>query len=256
MNQPKPTDSDNVVPLRSKRRTDAFVDTLTSKSILNALSYTMREDDLGVIFGAPGIGKTRTIEHFRATVEESKSALTWMTTISPSISTVVPMLDAIAECVGVVAKESGARNLHRAICERLAARRNSILIVDETQHLKANALEELRALHDGTGCAVVLVGNDQVHKRLAAHPQLFSRVGVRLRLSPPNQEDVAKIIAAKWGASVEPEAFDLLDQIAQLPGALRLMGKVMKIATNSRNQNAKGIRSACKMLCVDLGGGS
>lgn len=255
MNQPKPNETDNVVPLRTKRKADPFVMTRTSKFILDALAYTLKEDDLAVIFGAPGIGKTRSIEHFRQTIEETKSAHVWMTTIAPSISTVVPMLDAIAQSVGVVAHTSGARNLHLAICERLTARKNAALIVDETQHLRANALEELRSIHDATGCAVVLVGNDQVHKRLAAHPQLFSRVGVRLRLAPPGNEDVAKLVESRWGV-VDAETFELLDQIAQLPGALRLVGKVMKFASNTRAQNAKGVRAACRMLGVELGGGS
>lgn len=253
MNHPTDLDKDNVIPLRTRVASDPFVPTRTSRTILGALAYTLENNDLGCIYGAPGIGKTRSIEHFREQLEETKAAHVWMATIAPSISTVVPMLDALAQTVGVVAQTSGARNLHLAICERLATRRRAILIIDETQHLKANALEEIRSLHDATRCAIVLVGNEAVNKRLAAHPQLFSRVGAKVRITAPQQDDVALLVESRWG-KVDDETFNLLDQIAQQPGALRLVSKVMKFAKNIKQPNAKGVRSACKMLGVDLGG--
>lgn len=249
------TTSQNVVPIesyRTKRRATVFVPTHTSKAILDALAYTTNEDDLAVIYGEPGVGKTRTVHHFKSQLEESKNAHAWLTTISPSISTVVPMLTAIAKTVGVVAHESGARNLHDAICQRLATTRRAILIIDESQHLKRPALEELRSLHDTSGCAVALVGNEEVYRRLSQHPQLHSRVGVKLKLARPHETDVHDLVRSRWG-SADDETLEMLDQISQLPGALRLVVKVMNASSKSRT--TKGVRSACRMLGVDLGGG-
>lgn len=251
------TENDNVIPLKSResRRGGEFVPTNTARRILDSLGYAMREEDLAVIYGEPGVGKTRTIQHFREQLEEQKSAHVWVVTISPSISTVVPMLTSIANAVGVVTHESGARRLHDAISAKLASARSAILIVDEAQHLRKPALEELRAIHDSSERAVALVGNEEVYRRLAQHPQLHSRVGVRLKLSRPKEEDVRRYVVTRWavnGFKLDEEAFHLLDQISQLPGAMRLVTKVMKAADKERT--AKGVRTACKMLGVDLGG--
>lgn len=246
----------NVVPInaRASKRVGEWVPTNTSRRIIDSLAYTMREEDLAVIYGEPGVGKTRSIDHFRSTLEDSKNAHVWVVTIAPSIATVVPMLTAIAEAVGVVTHESGARHLHRAIAARLSASRRAILIVDEAQHLKKPALEELRAIHDASERAVALVGNEEVYRRLAQHPQLHSRVGVRLKLSKPKEEDVRRYVTTRWGHKVDEEAYELIDQVSQLPGALRLVTKVMKNCDKDRS--VKGVRTACKMLGVDLGGAS
>lgn len=239
-----------VIPIserRTKRRSQ-FVKTAAATQILNALSYTVNEDDLAVIYGAPGVGKTRTIQQFSE--QAGRELNVWVTTVAPSISTVVPLLTAIALTVGVVDNGGGARTLHTNICRRFTSARRAILIIDEAQHLRKAALEELRAIHDATDTAVALVGNDEVYRRLAAHPQLHSRVGVRLRLPRPYELDVRTIVTSRWGTPDE-DTLDLLDQISQLPGALRLVTKVMKAAPE---RTVKGVRAACKMLGVELGG--
>lgn len=251
------TTGKNVVAIagwKPKRRATEFVPTVSARQILDALAYIMKTNDLGVIYGGPGVGKTRTINHFRDLLEEEKAGHVWVATISPSVSTVVPMLYAIAHALDVVSAGTGARSYHLAIAKRLATAKRSILVIDESQHLVDGALEELRALHDASGAAIALVGNDGVYRRISKFAQIHSRVGVRVKLSRPLHEDVVALVESRWG-KVDEDAITLLEQVAMLPGALRLVVKVMDAASGKATGNAKAVRAACKMLGVELGGG-
>lgn len=247
------TTAKNPVKIRSKRRLTEFVETETSKQILNALTYAMVNNDLAVIYGWPGLGKTRTISHFVEHIENAKSGHVWLCTISPSVKTVVPMLGAIGEAVGVVARRTGARELFDRICSRLATTKRCLLVIDEAQHLDQDALEEIRAIHDSSGAGIALVGNDLVYKRLVKHPQIHSRIGLRLPLPRPLEADVQALVVARVGKAADDSAIELLEEIATLPGALRLVVKVLEVCKGKPKVDAKMVRTACKVLGVELG---
>jgi len=65
---------------------------------------------------------------------------------------------------------------------------HGLLVVNEAQHLTTKALEGLRSLRDATGTGLALVGSDKLYDRLTGgsrssdFPQLFSRIGKRVRL--------------------------------------------------------------------------
>jgi DNA transposition AAA+ family ATPase len=140
------------------------------------------------------------------------------------------------------------------IAERLIwAPKPALLIVDEAQHLKLEAVEALRAIHDSTGVGLVLSGNESVYAKLtggtrrAEFAQLFSRVGRRLRLDRPSPGDVAAILQA-WRIEGIKER-ELCQQIASLPGGLRGLVNVLVDATTAaqamgRAVDLKALRAA------------
>lgn len=215
----------------SSRDSD-FVETPTASRILSVLMYAKGASDMAVVYGGPGVGKTRTCRHFAESYPN-----VWIATMTPASATVVPALEEIAEAVGLRDIGGGARKLSRAIRSKVKGAPGGLIIIDEAQHLSIAAIEELRAIHDATGVGVALVGNEVVYARLtggtrAAHfAQIFSRLGMRLPIRRPEAGDVAAL-AARWGVQ-EPGAIGLLQAVAAKPGALRAATKLMRLAAAS-----------------------
>lgn len=226
-----------------------FVETESSEQIGSALAYAQASGDMVCIHGGPGIGKTHTIRKFVAAYDN-----VWVATIRPATAAVVPALEEIALAVGLEECGGGARRIGRAIEARVRGLRG-IIILDEAQHLSMAAIEEVRSLHDATGVAIALVGNETVYARLtgrsrASHfAQLFSRLGLRLGIPHPTAKDVRQI-AKRW--SVDEKGLDLLEQIASRPGALRAVVKVLRLAAKgSRVITADHIHTACARLGME-----
>jgi DNA transposition AAA+ family ATPase len=129
---------------------------------------------------------------------------------------------------------------NRAISGVIRARlldAQGVLVIDEAQWCSEGALEELRAIHDETGCGLVLAGNREVLTRLegkqraAAYAQLFSRISFRHVIERPEPEDVNTLLDA-WNVT-NPKERDYLARIASRPGGggLRQMSKVLELAS-------------------------
>lgn len=215
----------------------AYFETATAKRIHTALQYAQVAGDFTVVYGAPGLGKTCSINQYAR-----QGASCWVATMSTATSSIVTCLEEVCAAVGLE-PGSGAARMQRALVKRLADS-GGILIIDEAQHLKLDALEVLRALHDQAGVALALVGNETVYSRLtggnrsANFAQLYSRVGKRVSLTKPHEEDV-KAMAAAWG--LEGPAADIVKDIAATPGALRSVTKVLRLATMVAKGKGEGL---------------
>jgi DNA transposition AAA+ family ATPase len=209
--------------------TPGYVSTPSSDMIMSVLTYAQMAADLAVIYGGPGVGKTRTISRYQET-----NPNVWVATMSPDCSTVSATLEEITEAFGLHGSGNFASSrMRRALCRKMRGT-GGLLVIDEAQHLRNDGIEEIRSIHDATEIGVVLVGNESVYSRLtgghrAAHfSQLFSRVGKKLRLNRPVKGDVIALAEAlNVTGNVER---DLLLDIAQKPGALRGVVKTVRLA--------------------------
>ena len=119
-----------------------------------------------------------------------------------------------------------------AVVTRLRGSRG-LLAIDEAQHLPVSTLEELRYLHDESGCGLALVGSVPLWARLSGgrHPdlaQMYSRIGRRLYLGRPAAGDVRALLGA-WGLAgngLEAAA----DAVAERSGTLRELTKTITVA--------------------------
>lgn len=192
--------------------------------------------DMACVYGGPGVGKTTTLKRYR-----DMQPRVWLATMAPHCNTPVPALQEIAEALGIrEVSYTGARPLHRIIV-RTVANTGGCLLIDEAQHLGEKCLDQIRAIHDETGLAIVLAGNETVFSRLTGgsravqHAQLFSRIGGRKHLPKPAAGDV-QAMAEAWGLS-DPEIVAYLRAVASKPGALRGATKTLRLAA----MNAGGV---------------
>jgi len=211
------------------REIPAWIETPAARQILALLTFVRQMLDIGVIYGGAGLGKTRTLEHYSTLYPNS-----WICTLSPATASVAACLEEIAIAVGLKEIPGRAARLQRVIIRRLKGTRG-VLILDEAQHLFTSSLEAIRAIHDASGTALVLCGNDAVYARLtggdrtASFAQLFSRIGKRLHLKRPLHGDV-KALATASGITGSGE-IKLLFEIAKKPGALRGVVKTIHLAS-------------------------
>lgn len=188
------------------------------------------EGEISAIVGNPGLSKTATIDQYAGT-----NPNVFKITANPAIRSVLPVLGEICRAAGRDVKVwRSSHGLYQALTARLSGLR-ALVIVDEAQHLRDDALDQLRAIHDETHCGLVLAGNAAVlgriqqGGRLVEFAQINSRVSWPQTYLHPFPEDVAMLCEA-WGVENARER-DFLGKVAMLPGALRSMTQVLKMAT-------------------------
>jgi DNA transposition AAA+ family ATPase len=204
-----------------------FVETPTARAIISVLEFAQFTPDLVMIAGGAGVGKTTAVERHLAT-----NPNVFVLTGEPCFSTPRMLLDCLKDVLGLTEKYS-SQTVSRAIVRRLQGT-GGLVVVDEAQHLSSQSLDQMRTIHDLAKVGVALVGNETVYTRLEGHArqaqfaQLFSRVGMRISRTKPQQADIAKLIDA-WGVEGADER-RLLTDIARRPGALRGMTKALRMA--------------------------
>jgi DNA transposition AAA+ family ATPase len=226
-----------------------FVATPTATAIHDLLAHAQGMPDMVVITGAPGTGKT-----FAACAYTRGNPNVWKLVASPALNSTRALLGELASLLGVYDAGSQYR-IARDVMRRLSGTQ-SLIIIDEAQHLTSAMLDQLRAFHDQSPCGIALLGNDAVVGRLeggrrsAEYAQLTSRVGMRMKRRAPQKGDVVALLDA-WGATGAPR--DALAGVAKQAGGLRSMHKTWRLASmlaraETRELVAEDIDMAWKRL--------
>lgn len=228
-----------------------FVMTTGAARVMAAMQQAQLLNDTAVVVGPPGAGKTAAIRQYKA-----RGNHVYVVTASPSISKATAVL---ADFINRYTDENAAsvRSLmQRSAVVRRALTKDSLLVIDEAQHLTMDALEELRAIQDENKCGLVFVGNPTVLKRLQgtsrdpAYAQLFGRVGWRVVLEKASETDVAAVLETMDVSAREviAEAHTILKH-----EDMRVVIKATRSAlllANGANENleAKHMRAAYRQL--------
>lgn len=216
----------------------AWVETPTSARILSGLRYAQMAQDLVLILGGAGVGKTKTIERYR-----NQQPNVWVVELTPATGGEIAAMEEIVIALGVrdYARTSG--HLFRTILSKVR-NTNGLLILDEAQHLTVKALDQVRAILDQGQIGLVLAGNERVYSqmtggnRAAYLDRLYSRVGQKIILRKATTKDADAIIDA-WGFE-DARCREPLRAIASKPGALRQLNKVLRLAAAyAKSQNHK-----------------
>jgi DNA transposition AAA+ family ATPase len=74
----------------------------------------------------------------------------------------------------------------------------TLVIIDEADHLKVSALEQVLDIFDKGSIGVVFIGMPGLKKRLSRYPQLYSRLGFVHALRPLSAAHVRQLLQQKW----------------------------------------------------------
>lgn len=207
-----------------------WVDTPSSKRIFAALTCAREYSEIAVIHGGTGVGKTMAAERYGSEFEN-----VWIAGMSQAKNKLRPMLESVMRACGLRYVHGSAYRMENEIVERmrrsydwLDERSKGLLIIDEAQHLDHPQLEELRSLHDESGCGLALLGNDAFGARiqLPEFAALASRVYARVHLEAATAADVDALLGT-WGvggARARGEALAL----AAPPGGLRKLTRALE----------------------------
>lgn len=215
-----------------------IIETAIMREMWFGLQYASDRNDVIVIYGAPGIGKTITLERY---VKNNPTAL--FVTASPNIRSGRDIMEELLEAMG---KKADGRNkaLEKSIISTLKNSNRTILI-DEAHFMRLDGLETLRRIYDATKCPLVLVGNPKImeaitEKNKTVTGQFFSRA-VRIALDTKVPMDDVKGIVLQNGVNLADECLQELYKVANMIGALRIMTKLFLFAWTIANKKSQPI---------------
>jgi hypothetical protein len=206
-----------------------YVPTPTSKKVVDALIYSQTMPEIAVIVLAAGMGKTITLNHY-----SSMRPNVVMLTVRPSTTTVYKLMSELGDTLNLNDVERMPNHIDRAVGARLRRNgRSTLLVVDEAQHLKDEAVNQLRYFYDIYGVGIALVGNEELYGRFGdtpkpAYAQLQSRFGLKVRQMAPARGDIEAVLDA-WGIE-DPQIRQLGVAIGRKPGTLRQLTKTLQLA--------------------------
>jgi DNA transposition AAA+ family ATPase len=108
-------------------------------------------------------------------------------------------------------------------CADELQKQGRLVFVDEADYLarERRLLDAVRDLHDLTGVPFILVGMDEVAKKMARHPQFWSRVSQVVEFKALTADEVA-MIAREWtGLVLEDGSVEALRRVTS--GEFRLV---------------------------------
>lgn len=215
-----------------------IIETSTMREMWFGLQYASDRNDVIVIYGAPGVGKTVTIENY---VKANPTSIFF--TASPNIRSGRDIMEELLEAMN---KRAEGRNkaLEKNIIGSLK-NSNRMIIIDEAHFLRLDGLETLRRIYDATRCPLVLVGNPKImeiitEKNKTVTGQFFSR-SVRIALDTKVPMDDVKGIVLQNGINLADECLQELYRTANMIGALRIMTKLFLFAWTIASKKGQNI---------------
>lgn len=194
-------------------RSGGFLDTPTGRDMRRALDMVRAKPGaaMTMIAGAPGVGKTRTVQEFCAA--EGYDAI--YLCVARGEGKPSAIADNVLSMFGVMANGKSLSQMRDAVEQYVGARR--VLVVDEAQHLTDDGIEWLRAASEGGGFDLVFAGDLALERRVNGLPQLQRRMLRPVIVTGVSKGDVEAFVAdsAFAGSSA---AVDALHAVARVRG--------------------------------------
>lgn len=204
------------------RRAGEFIATREHRRFCEFAGAVRRHGYIGLCYGPAGVGKTQSARRYAqwdtagAWLEEwgprdtdrdtaAQAALAQNRTVfyTPDSSlTTVKTLDADLNTLTFRADLWISEHVNP---ERVVHRRShrdapyvELIIIDEAERLRPQALEHLRARFDRSRAGLILIGMPGIEKRLARYPQLYSRIGFAHHYRPLGKDELTFVLTQHW----------------------------------------------------------
>lgn len=210
---------------RRREAKHEYFETPVSRAVAGVFETIRETNDVGLLFGAAGVGKTCGVALYLAA---NPSALSVTVTEWAKGARAMERL-----LMGAVSARGWRGNVTRAdfLVAKLS-RSNRLIIVDNAHELSIGGIKWLFHFHDATDCPVALVGNPEVLDLIRPSDQRFSRIGLKRELKLKGGQ--ARAVAAQLTTSLWPDAAEevagLTEAIAEQHGHFRALRKELLLA--------------------------
>ena len=179
------------------RKKIPIVETTAVKTILNAISMAHTEHDIALIVADAGASKTTSAKLY---ADRNESTVVYIPVVAGMNRKM--LVTEIARQLGVETMRVPLNVLIQQTAQALADR-DSLVILDEADYLKADALEFCRRLvYDLGESGLVLMGLPRLRAMIQNlrndHRQLESRIGISVQLEGLTKADAAMIAREVW----------------------------------------------------------
>ena len=205
----------------------AYVPTSISEDVCQSIRFSQLEHCMVVLHGDAGVGKSKGAQKFLRDHPTNAVGIS----ITPSTGTLNGSIKLLARALRVPECRNKMDQM-MAMRSRFDGT-NWVIVIDEAQHLKYAALEEIRSLTDDNpmtgehGVGVVLIGNSEVYSRLqgrqqAQFAQLFSRIRMQREYTTRKvkEDDVRKLFPVLAEQNARKE-LDFLLSVCRSPWGMR-----------------------------------
>ena len=246
---------EKALPFRSQRD---YIPTSISEDVYKLIQYCHLEKGLVVIHGDAGIGKTKGAEKY---ARENPTSTIYIQA-TPSSGTLSNILKLLARALRIPESRSKL-DLMLDIRDKLESS-NKVIIIDEAQHLKYAALEEIRTLSDPnlitgqTGTGIVLIGNTEVYDRMvgkqeARFAQQFSRIRMNRYYSTMKVTlDDMKLLFPIFNKKETEKELNFLLGISQSKWGIRGAVNVYNNAVNNETLNYDGLFGMARAMGIGI----
>ena len=235
-----------------------YIPTSVSEDIYRMIRYAQVNGGIAIAHGDAGIGKTKAAQKY---VRENPTQAIYLE-MSPVAGTLGNMLRLLARTLKLP-ESRNKMELMLSIREKLEGT-NKVIIIDEAQHLKLSALEQIRTLADpnsitGTkGVGIVLIGNTEVYSKMkgkqeAQFAQLFSRIKMSRYYSTSNvtDDDVEKLFPVLKKQGMKKE-LGFLKGICKSKWGIRGAANVYDNSINNDDVSVKGLYAMARTLGIEV----
>jgi DNA transposition AAA+ family ATPase len=225
---------------RARKKVEV-VETGQLRRIVNAIAMAHAEGDIALIVDDAGSGKTTAARHYAG---QNPRTTIYIDVVKGMNARA--LVQKIAESLGIDTVRVNQQALIQNVSASLADR-NMVVILDEADYLKADALEFSRRLVNDLGkSGLVLIGlprlTGTIQNLKNDHRQLESRIGVYLPLSGLSETDAGKIARSVW-PDIDDEVVDAMYRISRTD--VRQFVKIIERAQNTMALN--------KLQSIDMG---
>jgi len=206
-----------------------------TKNILSRTKIAHMHNDILLIYGASGCGKTTALKYY-AQQNNGVIFVEADVTISSPRSILFLILSAMDEDT----KGTTAVMMQRLI--RKLTDTNRLIIIDEAQHLTTKAFDAVRAINDKARIGIVYAGNPEILRRMYGRQeeeldQLYSRIGYKCALKNNyTKEDISGIYS---DFRFNDECLKYLHKASKRRGGLRIMVRQCRTAQNLANAHGE-----------------
>lgn len=204
-----------------------LVESDQTRQVASAMETIRRTNDVGLIYGDAGIGKTTGI-----TLYQAQNPTCFSITLVQAKRDQGSVEGMVFECVGRGDWKGNTKRWDYIVGRTRSS--NRLLIVDNAHLATRTAMQWLFDFHDETGCPIALVGNEEVLRLVEGNDQRFSRIGLKfpVRMRKP------KALLRHLIGTLAPDAADSLDclseQVCERQGRYRAVAKELSLARTIR----------------------